>query len=102
MGGWDLDPGSGTDPETWAPLDSTVSGSSGLSSLLTAYLWGCLVVFMVVVLIGETGGRQHRERKDANDGPRGYFVMAVLWPLFAAAVLFLVLWTLLTRTRRRR
>jgi len=63
-----------------------------------AYLWGILIVLAVILALREWGRRKfrdggHRDRERLWN----YVVMALLWPLFVSAILFVVLWALLTR-----
>lgn len=70
-----------------------------MSSTLMLYLWGFLVVFIAAIALGSwTWGQAHRHHESLWT----YFVMALIWPLFVCAVLFLVLWSALTRSSRDR
>jgi hypothetical protein len=64
------------------------------------YLYGVLIILAVVITLGEWFGRRQRHgRSDEQRRSdfRTYIAMAVLWPLFIITVIFIVLWTVLTR-----
>lgn len=82
---WDLEPGPTAD-------GADIAGT-------TVYLWGFVVVFVVALTLG--GWAWDRARQTTSDTLWDYFVMALLWPLFVSAVLYLILWTVLTRRNRR-
>lgn len=65
-----------------------------------AYLWGVLIVIAVVLTLREWATRRARASGVGPDGVWPYVVMGILWPLFIAALLFVVLWTMLTRRSR--
>lgn len=79
---WDLD--SGSTPE-----------NPELSGTVTVYLWGFLLVFAIALAVG--GWAYGKARKTDKETLWGYFVIALLWPLFFCAVLFVVLWSVLSR-----
>jgi ABC-type dipeptide/oligopeptide/nickel transport system permease component len=82
---WDLD--AGIVPE----------GNSDLTSTLTVYLWGFLVVFAIALAIGGWGKDKAGDR---GENLKTYMLMGLLWPLFVSAVLFVILWTVLTRRKK--
>jgi hypothetical protein len=79
---WDLETGS-------TPENPELSGT------LTIYLWGVLLVFAIAIAIG--GWAYDKAKKADRDEMWGYFLVALLWPLFFCAVLFVILWTFLSR-----
>lgn len=83
---WELTPGDGD--------------GCGDVSPVVVYLYGVLIILAVVIALGEWfGRRQHRERTgdQRRSDFRAYIAMAVLWPLFIITVIFIVLWTVMTR-----
>lgn len=85
--GWELSPGEG-------------SGGCGEIDPVTMYLYGVLIILAVVIILGEwIGRRHHRERTDdqRRSDFRAYIAMAVLWPLFIITIIFIVLWSVMTR-----
>lgn len=85
MESWDLEAGAA--PE----------GSSDLVNGLTVYLWGFLLVFAIALAIGGWGRDKAR---DSGENLRTWALMALLWPLFVSAVLFVVLWTVMSRKKK--
>jgi membrane-anchored protein YejM (alkaline phosphatase superfamily) len=84
----------------WDLDSSALPENAGAPSLFFLYLWGVFIVFVVALAFGDwPWGRTQGE---APDTLWTSVVAALLWPLFACAVLYLVLWTLLTRSSRRR
>ena len=79
---WDLDTGSTPD-------------NSELSGTLTIYLWGFVLVFAIALAVG--GWAYDKAKSTDREALWGYFIMAMLWSLFICAVLFVVLWTVLSR-----
>lgn len=77
------------------PLPDT---SPQLSGTLTVYLWGFLLMFALALALG--GWALNKARRNPDD-LWTYFVAAVLWPLFVCAVLFVFLWSLLSRNNHR-
>jgi hypothetical protein len=71
------------------------------TSPAVAYLWGVLITLAVILALQRWV--RHRTRgvtRPSRERLWGYAVMAVLWPLFIASILFIVLWTVLTRRGR--
>jgi hypothetical protein len=66
------------------------------SGMIGFYLWGFLVVLAVGLALG--GWFTGKARRTPDD-LWAYFVAAMLWPLFICAVLFVILWNLLSRNR---
>lgn len=85
MDRWDIDPGPVSNP------------SAQISGVITFYLWGFLVMFAVGLALGGWFSRKGRRNPDDL---WTFFVAAMLWPLFICAVLFAILWDLLSRNRR--
>lgn len=81
---WDLEP-------------SPTADNPDVSGTFTVYLWGFVLVFAIAVAIG---GWAYGKAKETRETLWGYFVVAMLWPLFVCAVLFVVLWSILSRNRR--
>lgn len=68
-----------------------------------AYLYGVVIVLAVVIALGEWNHRRRRQRRtddERRSAFRSYILMAALWPLFTATVIFIILWMLLTRRSR--
>lgn len=85
--GWDLRPLSDSMGSTVTPV--------------TAYVYGVVVVLAAVIALGEWVGRRRQRTHDEHKSAyQTYAVMAVLWPLFIATVIFIVLWTILAPRRR--
>ncbi len=82
----------------WDLETAPTADSSQVPDTVLFYLWGFLVVFAIAVALG---GWAWRSRHDSRETLWTYFVMAMLWPLFVCAVLFLILWTALTKSERR-
>lgn len=79
---WDLDTGGSSE-------------SPELSGSVTVYLWGFVLVFAIALAVG---GWAYDKAKGADrEALWGYFIVAMLWPLFICAVLFMILWTMLSR-----
>lgn len=92
-------PARGDDVTAWDLESGPTAVGSGISGTFTLYLWGFLVVFTLAVALGGWAWKQaHREGADTL---WTYFVMALLWPLFVCAVLFMILWGILTSSHRR-
>lgn len=80
-----------------APTDD---GGCGDASATLVYLYGVLIILAVVIALGEWVGRRGKRGRSADQRDsdfRAYVAMAVLWPLFIITVIFIVLWTALTR-----
>lgn len=68
------------------------------ASLISAYLWGFLIVLILLLALRQwSRGRLGARLGGARDRLWDIIVMALLWPLFFATVIFIVLWTALTR-----
>lgn len=91
---WDITPGS------LASLDD-ISSDDALHAEptpITVYLWGFLVVLIVILALREWAGRHSSgSQRSGRERAWTYIVMAILWPLFIATVLFIILWSVLTR-----
>ena len=61
------------------------------------YLWGFLLVFAIAMAIG--GWAYDKAKKTDREFLWSCFVMGMLWPLFVCAVLFVVLWNVLSRRK---
>lgn len=81
---WDLDTGTTVD-------------NSELSGTFTVYLWGFLLVFAIAVAVG--GWAYDKAKKTDREFLRSCILMGMLWPLFVCAVLFVILWTTLSRRK---
>jgi len=78
-------------------------GTTKCVSPFTAYLYGVVIILAVIIALGEWIGRRahvHRTRDERDADYRSYLATAILWPLFITAVIFIVLWTTLTRRSR--
>lgn len=93
----DLEPGS------LVPIDDSYGDDTfGDASPISTYLWGFLIVLIVLLALRQWSRRQLFGRGGAkHDRLWDLVVMAILWPLFFASVIFIVLWTLLTRRGSR-
>jgi uncharacterized iron-regulated membrane protein len=84
------------------PIDDVYADDAFADTSLTvAYLWGVLITLAVILALQ----RWARHRTGTSVRPSrerlwSYAVMAVLWPLFIASIIFIVLWTVLTRRDR--
>lgn len=96
---WDLTPGS------LAPIDDFSSDDAlhAEPTPIIVYLWGFLIVLIVILALREwtwrrASGGNHRA---PSERVWTYVVMALLWPLLVATILFIVLWSVLTRRGSR-
>jgi len=87
MSGWDIESGPAAE-------------SAELPGAIAIYLWGALIVFALALAFG--GWVWDKAQRQGDDTLWTYFVMAMLWPLFVCAVVFMVLWTILTSSHHRR
>lgn len=72
------------------------------TSPFVAYLWGFLIVLAVILALREwSRHRLHKANQASRDRMWNYVVMAMLWPLFISAIVFVVLWVVLTRRDSR-
>ena len=95
---WDLTPGS------LVPIDDITSDDALHTepTPIVVYLWGFLIVLIVILALREFAWRRNgRNHRTSRERAWTYVVMAILWPLFFATVIFIVLWTLLTRRAGR-
>lgn len=78
------------------PGDDTLGTDT---SPFITYLWGFIIVLAVVLAIREWVRYKYRNTAHQIIHERlwNYVVMALLWPLFISAVLFTILWVVLTR-----
>lgn len=86
-------------------MDWELSPSDGPAecvSPFTAYVYGVIIVLAVLITLGEWAGRRHRRTHDQRDEDyRSWIAAAILWPLLVSAIIFIVLWSVLTRKPRR-
>lgn len=66
--------------------------------LFTLYVIGVLLIFGLILAIGIWTTRRG-DPSEHHYAYRTYFVLALLWPLFIASVVFVVLWNFLTCNR---
>lgn len=95
---WDSGPGS------LASIDDVQSEDafSADTSPITAYLWGFLITLAIILALREwVRHRAHNRARVDHERVWSYVVMALLWPLFVSAILFVVLWAVLTRRGNR-